>query len=100
MNRVAPMPPDHSNDDGEEARRLDAEDEARLLNFYRAQGIRYRIEVTELESGDFYWHLYARSGGQRLNGGIALTREDARREACRASFSADWSEDRVPVSPF
>ena len=44
--------------------------------------IDYLCDVVQLADGSFYWHLFYR--GERVNGGLSATREDARADSASA----------------
>lgn len=63
-----------------------------LINRQPPLALQYRAEVVELADGQFYWHLYRRDGGERVNGGIAV---DRRAAYAAASMAADVTEVRM-----
>ncbi len=50
----------------------------------------YRTDLTELPSGEWYWHLYFR--GEKVNGGLSSYKDAARSDAKTASYSHSRNE--------
>jgi hypothetical protein len=62
----------------------DEETHAALLYSLRLRASRYRVEIREYPDGQFYWHLFVRSSGERVNGGLNDSREEASAAASQA----------------
>lgn len=55
---------------------------ARKRRNWRLEQLGYRAEVTKLDDGAWYWHLFRR--GERINGGLSTSRAEA-------LAAADWT---------
>lgn len=75
-----PRYPDYDEDD---------EETNRILSLLPLHANRYRIEIKALSATEFYWHLYDRDNGERVNGGLSDNWWAAHRDARQASY-ANW----------
>jgi len=77
MKAAALMQPDATllpYDDEYDNEYNDESEYIRQLAQYYPRLDKYRTEVTELsDDRGFYWHLYSRDNGRRVNGGLAGT---------------------------